>query len=144
MCVDCFFLRIEEKTMPLHGRRRCSLPTRPLRACTASSPGPMKNWPLPWSTEEDARGWRTGATPLRHCGTSLSWRGRRTALRKTNGDVAAGPPPCRTSPRVAGHTCDGDELRRRRGRQKPEKGIEGGRRGIAFIKKVRMHKWYDD
>jgi hypothetical protein len=23
--------------------------------------------------------------------------------------VAAGPPPCRTSPRVAGHTCDGDE-----------------------------------
>jgi hypothetical protein len=23
--------------------------------------------------------------------------------------VAAGPPPCKTSPRVAGHTCDGDE-----------------------------------
>jgi hypothetical protein len=27
-------------------------------------------------------------------------------------------------------------LRRRRGRQKPEKGIEGGRQGGAFIKKV--------
>jgi hypothetical protein len=31
--------------------------------------------------------------PLHHYGTSLSWRGRRTALRKTDGDVAAGPPP---------------------------------------------------
>jgi hypothetical protein len=34
-------------------------------------------------------------------------------------------------------------LRRRRGRQKPKKGIEGGRQGGAFIKKVRMRKWYD-
>jgi hypothetical protein len=24
-------------------------------------------------------------------------------------DVTVGPPPNRTSPRVAGHTCDGDE-----------------------------------
>jgi hypothetical protein len=72
-------------------------------------PGLTKNWPLPWSTEEDARGRRAGTTPLRHRGTSLSWRGRRTAPRKKNGDVAAGPPPCRTPPRVAGHTCDGDE-----------------------------------
>jgi hypothetical protein len=31
-------------------------------------------------------------------GTSLYWRGRRTAPRKTDRDVAAGPPPCRTSP----------------------------------------------
>jgi hypothetical protein len=31
-------------------------------------------------------------------------------------------------------------LRRRRGRRKPEKGIEGGRRGRAFIKKLRMRK----
>jgi hypothetical protein len=31
-------------------------------------------------------------------------------------------------------------LRRRRGRRKLEKGIEGGRRGGAFIKKVRMSK----
>jgi hypothetical protein len=30
--------------------------TWPLRACTASSPGPMKNRPLPWSDTEDARG----------------------------------------------------------------------------------------
>jgi hypothetical protein len=58
---------------------------------------------------EDARGRRAGTAPLRHRGTSLSWRGWWTAPRKTDGDVAAGPPPCRTSPRVAGHTCDGDE-----------------------------------
>jgi hypothetical protein len=31
-------------------------------------------------------------------------------------------------------------LRWRRGRRKPEKGIEGGRQGRSFIKKVRMHK----
>jgi hypothetical protein len=31
-------------------------------------------------------------------------------------------------------------LRRIRGRKKPEKGIEGGRQGRAFIKKVRMRK----
>jgi hypothetical protein len=31
-------------------------------------------------------------------------------------------------------------LRRRRGRRKPEQGIEGGRQGRAFIKKVRIHK----
>jgi hypothetical protein len=35
-------------------------------------------------------------------------------------------------------------LRRRRGRRKPEKGIEGRSQGRAFIKKVRMRKWYDD
>jgi hypothetical protein len=35
-------------------------------------------------------------------------------------------------------------LRRRQGRRKPEKGIEGGRQGRAFIKKVLMRKWYDD
>jgi hypothetical protein len=97
MRVDRFFLRIEEKTLPLHGGRRWSPPTWPLRACTASSPGPTKNRPLPWSTEEDARRRRAGTTPLRHHRTSLSWRGRRTGPRKTDGDVAAGPPPCRTS-----------------------------------------------
>jgi hypothetical protein len=98
MRVDRFFLRVEEKTLPLHGGRPWNPPTWPLRACTASSPGPTKNRPLPWSAEEDARRRRAGTAPLRHCGTSLSWRGRRTAPRKTDGDVAAGPPPCRTSP----------------------------------------------
>jgi hypothetical protein len=96
--VDRFFLQIEEKTLPLHGGCRWSLPTWPLRACMASSPRPMKNRPLPWRVEEDARGRRAGTVPLRHRGTSLSWRGRLTTPRKTNGDMAAGPPPCRTSP----------------------------------------------
>jgi hypothetical protein len=35
-------------------------------------------------------------------------------------------------------------LRWRRGWRKLVKGIEGGRRGKVFIKKVRMRKWYDD
>jgi hypothetical protein len=98
MRVDRFFLRVEEKTLPLHGVCHWSPPTWPLRACTASSPGPTMNRPLPWSAEEDAQGRHAGTAPLRHCGTSLSWRGRRTTLRKMDGDVAAGPPPCRTSP----------------------------------------------
>jgi hypothetical protein len=72
-------------------------------------PRPKKNRPLPWSAEEDTQGRHAGTAPLRHRETSLSWRGRRTAPRKTARDVAAGPPPCRTSPRVTGHTCDGDE-----------------------------------
>jgi hypothetical protein len=68
-----------------------------LRVCTASSPGPTKNRPLPWSAKEDARGRNDGTTPLCHRGTSLSWWGRRTAPMKTDRDVATGPPPCRTS-----------------------------------------------
>jgi hypothetical protein len=51
MRVDRFFLHVEEKTLPLHGGCRWSPPTWPLRACTASSPGPRKNRPLPWSVE---------------------------------------------------------------------------------------------
>jgi hypothetical protein len=98
MCVDRFFLRVEENTLPLHGGRRWSPPTWPLRACKISSPGPTKNQPLPWSTKEDAWGRRTGTAPLRYRGTSLFWRGWQTAPRKTDGDVAAGRPPCRTSP----------------------------------------------
>jgi hypothetical protein len=35
-------------------------------------------------------------------------------------------------------------VRWRRGRRKSEKGIEGGRQGREFIKKVRMRKRYDD
>jgi hypothetical protein len=109
MHVDRFFLRVEEKNLPLYGECRWSPPTWPLLACTTSSPGPTKNRPLPWSAEEDAQGRHAGMAPLRHRGTSLSWRGRRTAPRKMDGDVAVGPPPCRTSRRVAGHTCDGDK-----------------------------------
>jgi hypothetical protein len=89
---------LSNKTLPLHGGRRWSLPTWPLRAFTASSPGPTKNRPFPWSTEEDTLGRRARTTPLHHRGTSLSWRGRRTTPRKTDGDVAEGPPPCRNSP----------------------------------------------
>jgi hypothetical protein len=81
MRVEHFFLRVEEKTMPLHGVRRWSPPTWTLRAWTASSPGPTKNRSLPWSAVEDAQGWHTRMAPLHRHGTSLSWRGRRIAPR---------------------------------------------------------------
>jgi hypothetical protein len=42
-------------------------------------------------------GRRARTAPLRHCVTSLSWRRWKTTSRKTDGDMAAGP-PCRTSP----------------------------------------------
>jgi hypothetical protein len=86
--VDRFFLCVEEKkTLPLHGGRHWSPPTWPLRACTASSPGLTRNQPLPWSAEEDTWGQHAGTAPLRHCETSLSWRGRRTLPRKTDRHV---------------------------------------------------------
>jgi hypothetical protein len=47
-------------------------------------------------------------------------------------------------PIVVGHTCDGDEAATETRKAKSEKGIEGGKRGGAFVKKVRMHKWYND
>jgi hypothetical protein len=81
-----------------------------LRVCMASFPRLTKNRPLPWSAEEDPRGRRARTTPLRRSGTSLSWRGRWTALRKMDGDVAVGPPSCRTSPRTAGHPYNEDEV----------------------------------
>jgi hypothetical protein len=95
--------------MPLHGGRRWSPPTWPLRACMASSPGPTKNRPLPWSTEEDAQGQCAGTAPLRHRGTSLSWRGRLTAPMKMDGMWPRGLLLVESPPRVAGHTYDGDE-----------------------------------
>jgi hypothetical protein len=136
MRVGRFFLRVEEKTLPLHGGCRWSPPTWPLRACMASSPGLTKNRPLPWSAEEDARGRRAGTTPLRHRGTSLSWRGRRTTPRKTDGDLAAGASSLQNLP-LESRAIPATEtrMRQRRGRQKPEKGIEGRRQGRAFIKK---------
>jgi hypothetical protein len=97
MHVDRFLLHVQEKTLPLHGGRHWSPPTWPLRVCTASSTRPLKNWPLPWRTEEDARGRYAGTSTLRPRGSSLSWRGWRTAPRKMDGDAAAGPPLCRFS-----------------------------------------------
>jgi hypothetical protein len=70
--------------------------------------------------------------------------GAAEAPRKTDGDVAAGPPPCRTPLESWAIPAMETRLRQRRGRRKPEKRIEGGRQGGAFIKKVRMCKWCDD
>jgi hypothetical protein len=108
MRVDRFFLRVG-KNLPPHGGHRWSPPTWHLCACMASSHGSTKNWLLPWSVEEDTRGRCVGTAHLCHRETSLSSRGRRTTLKKTDGDMAAGPPPCRTSPRVTGYPWDEDE-----------------------------------
>jgi hypothetical protein len=141
MRVDRFFLRVEEKN-----------PASPWRASLESTNLALARVYgfLPWADKEpdssmerqkDARGRRAGMAPLRHRGSSLSWRGWWTTPRKTNGDVAAGPPPCRTSPlELRAIPATETRLRRRRGRWKLKKGIEGGRQGVAFIKKVRMRK----
>jgi hypothetical protein len=105
MLVDLFFLRVEEKTLPLHDRCRWSLPTWPLRMCTASSPRPTKNRPLPWSTEEDARGGTLGrllvvaAKPHSLGRGSGQHRGRRTGTWPWPWGLLLAEPP----PRVAGH-----------------------------------------
>jgi hypothetical protein len=54
--------------------------------------------------------------------------GRRTTPRKTGGDVAVGPPLAEPPPRVANHTCDGDEAATKT--RKAEAG-EGDRRRKA-------------
>jgi hypothetical protein len=107
--MDHFFLHVEEKNPASPLRASLESTNMALALCTASSPGPTKNQPLPWSAEEDARGRRAGMAPLRHCRTSLSWQGRRTAPRKTNEDVAAGLLLAEYPPRVAGQNWDGDE-----------------------------------
>jgi hypothetical protein len=135
MHVDRFFLRVEEKTLRLHGGRRWSPPTWPLRACTASSPGLTKNQLVPWSAEKDARGRRAGMAPLLHRRTSLSWRGRRTTPRKTDRDMSAGPPPCRTSPRFASHTCDGDEAATKTRKAEAEEGDRRRKAGRSIYSK---------
>jgi hypothetical protein len=112
----------------LHGGCRLSPPTWPLRACTASSPGPTKNRPLPWSAEEDARGRRAGTAPLRHRGTSLSSRAADSTEEDERGCVRGVSPLQNLPPRVAGHTCDRDEAEMEK--RKVEAG-EGDRRQKA-------------
>jgi hypothetical protein len=65
-------------------------------------------------------------------------RGRRTGTWPRGLLLAEPPLELRAIPAME------TRLRWRRGRWKPEKGIEGGRRGRGFFKTVRMHKWYDD
>jgi hypothetical protein len=50
--------------------------------------------------------WDGSSSSPRNLTLLVGWR---TAPRKMDEDVSTGPPPCRTSPRVVGHTCDGDE-----------------------------------
>jgi hypothetical protein len=63
-------------------------------------------------------------------------RGRRTGT----GMWPRGLFLAKSPPRIAGHTCDGDEAAMETRKAEAGKGIEGGRRGGVFIKKVQMHK----
>jgi hypothetical protein len=127
----------------LHGGLHWSPPNWPLRACTASSPGPTKNWPLPCSAEDDTRGGALGqllfvtAEPHSFGGGGGQHRGRQTGTWLRVSSLRNLPLESRAIPATE------TRLRRRWGRRKPEKGIEGGRQGRTFIKKVRMRKWCD-
>jgi hypothetical protein len=76
----------------------------------ASSPGPTKNWSLPWSAEEDARGGALGrlffviVEPHSLGGGGRQRRGRWTGMWLRGLLLEEAPP------RVAGHTYDGDEV----------------------------------
>jgi hypothetical protein len=136
MSVDRFFLCVEETTLPHHGGPRRSPPTWPLRVCMASSLGPTKNRPLPWSAKEDARGWLAGTASLCHHWTSLSWRGAADSTEEDGRGRGRGASSLQNLP-LESRALPATEtrLRRRQGRQKPEKGIKGRRQGKAYIKK---------
>jgi hypothetical protein len=98
MRVDRFFLLVEQQNPASPWRASLESANLALARVYGFLPRATKNRPFPWSAEEDTLGRRARTTPLHHRGTSLSWRGRRTTPRKTDGDVAEGPPPCRNSP----------------------------------------------
>jgi hypothetical protein len=131
---------LRKQIPPLHGGRCWSLPTWPLRACTASSPGPMKNQPLLWSAEEDARGGAGSSSSPRNLTLLAGAADNNEEDGRGRGRGASSLQNLALQSRA----IPASETRLRRGRRKPEKGIEGGRRGGVFIKKVRMRKWYDD
>jgi hypothetical protein len=109
MRVDRFFLHVEEKTLPLHGRRRWSPPTFPCARVRLPPPGRRRTCLF------------HGALRKTHGGGALErllfittepqslgvgggqHRGRRTGTWSW-GLLLAEPPT-----RVAGHTCDGGE-----------------------------------
>jgi hypothetical protein len=66
-----------------------------------------------WGRQTGVAHWDGSFRPR---GTSLSWQGRRTAQRKTNGNMPTGPPPCRTSPSRK------PSMRQRRGYDRDEEG----------------------
>jgi hypothetical protein len=141
MRVDCFFLRIEEKNPSLSMAGVAGV--RQLGPCARLClPPQAKEEP---TSSMERRGRHTGAT--RWNGSSSSprnltllaggggqHRGRRPGTWPRGLLLAEPPLESRAIPATE------TRLRRRRGRRKPEKGIEGGRQGRAFIKKIRMHK----
>jgi hypothetical protein len=131
MRVDRFFLRVEEKN-----------PTSPWRASLESTnlalarvydflPRADEELASSMRVEEDARGRCAGMAPLRHRGTSLSWRGdrlhggRRTETRP-RGLLLAEPPP-----RVAGHTYDRDEAATETRKAKAGEGDRRRKEGLS-------------
>jgi hypothetical protein len=136
---------LRKKTLPLHGGRHWSPPTWPLRTLYGF---------LPRADEEPAssmerRGRRTGEA--RWDGSSSSPRNLTLLAGVADSTEEDGRGHGRGASSLENLPLESraipvteTRLRWRRGRRKAEKGIEGGRQGGAFIKKVRMRKWYDD
>jgi hypothetical protein len=101
---------LSNKTLPLHGGRRWSPPTWPLRAFTASSPGLRRTDLFHGAPRKTHWGGALGrplfitAEPHSLGGGGGQHRGRRT------GTWPRGLLLAETPPRVAGHTCDRDEV----------------------------------
>jgi hypothetical protein len=99
-------LLVEEKTLLLHAwRTSLESANLALRACTASSPWPTKNRPLPWSAEKDKLGRLIFIATEPHFlgGGGGQHRGRWLGT-WSRGFLRAEPPP-----RVAGHPYKGDK-----------------------------------
>jgi hypothetical protein len=141
MRVDHFFLRVEEKN-----------PTSPWRASLESANLALARVYgfLPRADEEPAscmehRGRRSGAA--RWDGSSSSPRNLTLLVGVTDSTEEDGRGHGREASSLQNLPLESwaipateMRLRRRRGRRKPKKGIEGGMQGGAFIQKVRMRK----
>jgi hypothetical protein len=109
MRVDRFFLRIEEKTLPLHGGRHSSPPIRPCARVWLPPPGRGRIGLFYGALRKTHRGGALGrlrfvtAKPHSIGGGGGQYQGRRTGT-WLRGLLLVEPPP-----RVAVHTCDIDK-----------------------------------
>jgi hypothetical protein len=99
---------LRKKTLPLHGGHRWSPQTWPLRACTASSPGRRRTDLFHGASRKTHESGTLGrllfvtAEPHSLGGGGGQHRGRRMGTWPRGLFLA--------EPRVAGHTCDEDEV----------------------------------
>jgi hypothetical protein len=141
MCVDRFFLHVEEKNPA--SPWRASLESANLALARVYGFLPRGNEELASSMERRVRHTRA----VRWDGSSSSSRnltllaGVADSTEEDGWGRGRGASSLQNLP-LESRAIPATEtrMRRRRGRRKPEKGIEGGRQGGAFIKKDRMRK----